>query len=81
MTVKKKKLIKPHNCACWAVGLGFGESFYVRRVVWGLLHAQHECRENEQIRAAKIVVEPVFKKRKSLIAEPLRENEGLSVTS
>jgi hypothetical protein len=29
----------------------------VRRVVWGLLMAQSECRDDEEIRAASIMVE------------------------
>jgi hypothetical protein len=56
----------PANFSCWAIGTQRRNGFYVRRIVWGLLLAQHEKRDGEQIRAATIMVERAFKKRRDL---------------
>lgn len=60
-----KNLVHAANAMAWALGQQQGNGFYVRRVVWGLLLAQEEQREGEEIRAAIISVEPVLKKRKT----------------
>lgn len=54
------------NCKAWAIGKQTRHGFNVRRVVWGLLLAQHECREDEEVRAAHIKVEREFKRRKDI---------------
>jgi hypothetical protein len=54
------------NCKAWAIGEQRRNGFHVRRVVWGLLMAQHEKRDGEQIRAALIAVECVFKRRRDV---------------
>lgn len=45
------------NSSAWALGRQTRNGFHVRRVVWGLLLAQHERREDEEVRAATIMVE------------------------
>lgn len=51
------------NHSAWALGEMRRNGFHVRKVVWGLLLAQHEKREGEEIRAASILVEAAFKRR------------------
>jgi hypothetical protein len=55
------------NCSAWALGEQRKNGFHVRRVVWGLLMAQHEKRDAEEIRAATIMVESAFKRRRSMV--------------
>jgi hypothetical protein len=57
------------NSTAWALGEQRRNGFHVRRVVWGLLLAQHEQREGEEIRAASILVESAVKRRRPLICE------------
>lgn len=52
-----KNVVHAANATAWALGQQQGNGFYVRRVVWGLLMAQAEKREGEEIRAAIISVE------------------------
>lgn len=52
------------NHTAWALGEQRRNGFHVRRVVWGLLLAQHEKRDGEEIRAASILVERKFKQRR-----------------
>jgi hypothetical protein len=52
-----KNLVHAANATAWALGQQRGNGFYIRRVVWGLLMAQAEQREGEEIRAAIISVE------------------------
>lgn len=55
------------NSSAWAVGTKRRNGFHVRRVVWGLLMAQCERRDGEEIRAATIMVEKRFKRRASVM--------------
>lgn len=59
----------PNNCSCWALGQQTSNGFHVRRVVWGLLLAWEEKRDDEEIRAATILVERAFKRRRDLRLE------------
>jgi hypothetical protein len=52
------------NCSAWAIGKQQRNGFHVRRVVWGLFMAFEECRPDEQVRAATILVEKQFKRRR-----------------
>jgi len=52
------------NCTSWAIGRQQPNGFHVRRIVWGLLLAQHEVREGEEIRGAMIQVERAYKPRR-----------------
>lgn len=54
------------NCTCWAIGRPTPQGFHVRRVVWGMLLAQYEQQDGEEIRAAMIQVETAFKPRRKL---------------
>jgi len=51
------------NHTAWAIGRPQRNGFHVRKVVWGLLMAQMERRPDEEIRAASIMVEQVWKRR------------------
>lgn len=63
-------MMKPAaNSSAWAIGEQRKNGFHVRRVVWGLLLAQAEMREGEQVRAATVMVEKQFKRRRNLWAE------------
>jgi hypothetical protein len=53
------------NSSAWALGRRQRNGFHVRRVVWGLLMAQSECRPDEEIRAATILIESASKRRRS----------------
>jgi hypothetical protein len=44
------------NSSAWAIGSQRRNGFHVRRIVWGLLMAQCECRDGEQVRAATLMV-------------------------
>jgi len=57
------------NCSAWAIGTQRRNGFHVRRVVWGLLMAQCERREGEEIRAAMIMVEAKYKWRRDVAPE------------
>jgi len=59
-------IVHAANCSAWAIGTQRRNGFHVRRVVWGLLLAQYERREGEEIRAATIMVEKHFKRRKDI---------------
>ena len=52
----------PTNSSAWAIGSQRRNGFHVRRVVWGLLMAQCERRDGEEIRAATILVEAHHKR-------------------
>ena len=52
------------NRNCWALGQQTRSGFNVRRIVWGMTMARSEVREGEEIRAAVIQVERLFKKRR-----------------
>lgn len=54
------------NRSAWALGMQRRNGFHVRRVVWGLLMAWEEKREDEEIRAATILVEKNFKRRSDI---------------
>jgi len=54
------------NTSAWALGRPGANGFHVRRVVWGLALAVEECRPDEQIRAAKILVEDTHNRRRRL---------------
>ena len=54
------------NCSCWAIGKQTRSGFHVRRVVWGLLLAQYEQQDGEEIRAAMVQVEKTYKPRRKL---------------
>ena len=54
----------PRNKNCWAIGKQDRLGFHVRRIVWGMTLARAERRDDEQIRAAVIQVERIFKKRR-----------------
>ena len=61
------------NAQAWAVGkVNTNNLFTVRRVVWGLLHAQYEKRIDEEIRGALIMIETNYKRRDNVMpkAEP-----------
>jgi hypothetical protein len=62
----------PANCSAWAIGTQRRNGFHVRRVVWGLLMAQCERRDGEQIRAAMITVEAQHKRRRNVAPEVVR---------
>lgn len=55
------------NHTAWAIGRMQRNGFHVRRVVWGLLMAQSERRSDEEIRAASIMVEATFKRRRRIV--------------
>jgi hypothetical protein len=57
------------NCACWGIGTMQVNGFRVRRIVWGLLLAQAEKREGEQIRACTILCERTHRKRREIFDE------------
>jgi hypothetical protein len=57
------------NSTAWAIGTQRRNGFHVRRVFWGLLVAQLEKRPSEEIRAATILVEKHFKRRKQVAPE------------
>ena len=63
-------LMHAANCSSWAIGTKRRNGFHVRRVVWGLLLAQHEKRNGEEIRAATILVERAFKRRANIRLRP-----------
>jgi len=64
-------MMKPaRNCSAWAIGEQRRNGFYVRRVVWGLLMAQSERREGEEVRAALIQVEAKYKRRRDVMQLP-----------
>jgi hypothetical protein len=52
------------NTSAWALGRPGHGGFLVRRVVWGYALAVEECRPDEQIRAAKIMVEDRYNRRR-----------------
>lgn len=57
-------MMKPAiNASAWAIGKRRRYGFHVRRVVWGLTLAREERREDEEIRAATILVEDTWKRR------------------
>lgn len=58
------------NSPAWAIGTPQRNGFHVRRIVWGLLLAQHEVRDGEQIRAANITVEFEYKRRRKVARDP-----------
>jgi hypothetical protein len=58
-----KNLVHAANATAWVLGHQQGNGFYVRKVVWGLLMAQAEKREGEEIRAAIISVESKGKRK------------------
>lgn len=63
-------MMKPaQNCSAWAIGTQRRNGFHVRKVVWGLLMAQCECRANEEIRSAVIMVEAKYKWRRKVAPE------------
>lgn len=51
------------NHTAWAIGRQQRNGFQVRRVVWGFLMATTERRDDEEIRAASIMVESGWKRR------------------
>ena len=51
------------NPKAWAIGARVGNGFRVRRVVWGLLMAVSEKRPGEEIRACRLMVEALPKRR------------------
>jgi hypothetical protein len=63
-------MMKPaQNSSAWAIGRQRRNGFHVRKVVWGLLMAQCECRQGEEIRAATIFVEAKYKWRRNVAPE------------
>lgn len=58
---------KPTNDRAWALGTKQRNGFSVRRIVWGLLMAQCEQRDGEEIRAARLYVERYHVKRRRLV--------------
>lgn len=52
------------NTQAWAIGRPQRNGFHVRKVVWGMLLAKEERRPDEEIRAAKIMVEKEWKSRR-----------------
>jgi hypothetical protein len=50
------------NARAWAIGQQQGNGFHVRQIVWGLLMAQAEKREGEEIRAAVLMIGPPRKR-------------------
>lgn len=55
------------NAKAWAIGISQRNGFHVRRVVWGLLAANFERRESEEIRAALIAVEGKPKRSRNIL--------------
>lgn len=51
------------NSSAWALGRQQRNGFHVRRVVWGLTMAREERRDDEEIRAATIMVEEQWLRR------------------
>lgn len=51
------------NRTAWAIGHQRRNGFQVRRVVWGMLMARTERRDDEEIRLAHIFVEAKWKRR------------------
>ena len=60
----------PVNSSAWALGQQTRHGFHVRRIVWGLMLAWYEKRDDEEIRAATIMVERAFKRRRDLRKSP-----------
>ena len=58
------KRVHAINAGAWAVGQLEHGRFRVRRVVWGLLMATAEKRDNEEVRACTILVEQNHRRRK-----------------
>jgi hypothetical protein len=52
-----------HNSSAWALGRKQRYGFHVRRIVWGMALALEERREDEEIRAATILIEDQWKRR------------------
>jgi hypothetical protein len=63
----KQEFRPPRNHQAWAVGTERKNGFHVRRVVWGLLMAQAEMRDGEEIRAARLYVERDYVPRRSVL--------------
>jgi hypothetical protein len=59
----------PSNASAWAIGEQRRNGFHVRKVCWGLLMAQCEQRQGEQVRAATLMVEASFKRRRKVAPE------------
>lgn len=66
-----RKLLKPSvarsraaNARAWAIGQQQRNGFHVRRIVWGLVMAQAEKREGEEIRAALLMIGPRRQRKK-----------------
>jgi hypothetical protein len=62
-------MVHAANHTAWAIGRQQRNGFHVRRVVWGLLMAQSERRDDEEIRAASILVEQAPKRRRNTLPE------------
>lgn len=60
---------RPANSDAWAIGEQQKNGFHVRRIVWGLLMAQAEMRNGEQIRKAMLAVEAKHKPRAHVAPE------------
>lgn len=60
------------NAKAWAIGRPQRNGFHARRIVWGLLMAQAERREDEEVRAAILLVEDQYKRRKNILWEDFR---------
>jgi hypothetical protein len=58
---------RPRNADAWAIGTQRRNGFHVRRVVWGLLMAQCEQRDGEQVRKAVVLIEDEHRKRRSVM--------------
>lgn len=63
---------RPSNYKVWAIGTQRRNGFHVRRIVWGLLMAQAEQRDGEEVRASTIEVEAQFKRRQNLFSQEKR---------
>lgn len=61
------------NSSCWAIGTPRANGFHVRKIVWGLLLAQTEKRDGEEVRAATILVEKKYKWRRTIAPELVGE--------
>jgi hypothetical protein len=74
MGMTATRLKNAANSSAWALGQQQRNGFHVRRIVWGLFMAKAECREQEEIRAATILVEgaPKTKAAKAKAAQRKR---------
>jgi len=56
--------VRARNYRCYALGVQTSQGFRVRKVCWGRLMSECECRNGEEIRRALIMVEKTKKQKR-----------------